>query len=805
MHSFFRIFTVFVLSAFFARSAEFDLLIRNGQLYDGSGQPSHKGDIGVNGTRISNIGDLHESKGKTEVDAHGLAVAPGFINILSWANESLIQDGRSQSDIRQGVTLEIFGEGSSMGPLNDAMKKEMVEQQGDIKYAVEWTTLAEYLDYLVKRGVSCNVASFVGATTVRVHEIGYADRPPSPEELARMKKLVRQAMEEGALGIGSSLIYAPAFYAKTDELIELCKVASEYNGIYISHIRSEGTRLYEAADELIRISREAKIPAEFYHLKAAGKPNWDKLDGLLKKIESARASGFHITADMYTYIAAGTGLDATMPPWVQEGGLKEWIKRLKDPAIRQKVKAEMSQPTDKWENFYVAAGSPDKILLVGFNNEKLKPLTGKTLAEVAKMRGTSPQETAMDLVIEDNNRVGTIYFLMSEENIRKQIKKPWVSFGSDEASLAPEGPFLKANPHPRAYGNVARLLGKYVRDEKIISLQEAVRRLSRLPAENLKLRDRGALKEGYFADIVIFDPAKVADHSTFEKPHQYSTGVRDVFVNGIQVLKDGEHTGAKPGQVVRGPGWKHAAVPLIHGHAHNDYEHKRPLFDALDNGFCSIEADIYLVNGELLVAHERFQTKSEKTLQSLYLEPLRERIKKNGGRVYAGGPECNLLIDIKTDWKTTYPVLRDVLKQYSDILTIFRSDSKTTNGITAIITGNRSKEMFEGETERCCALDGELSDLDSNRTADFIPWISSSWSSTFHWNGHGQMPGDERSRLKEIVGKAHAKGCRLRFWGSPDNPDFWRELMADGVDLINTDKLSELRQFFESDNREGRL
>jgi N-acyl-D-amino-acid deacylase len=805
MHKLVRLIVILAVTASHGWSAEFEVLIRNGQIYDGSGKAPFTGDIAIVRDRIAMIGSLTDAHGKTVIDAHGLAVAPGFINILSWANESLIQDGRSQSDIRQGVTLEIFGEGSSMGPLNDAMKKEMVEQQGDIKYSVEWTSLAEYFDYLVKRGVSCNVASFIGATTVRVHEIGYADRPPTPEELARMKNLVRQAMEDGALGVGSSLIYAPAFYAKTDELIELCKVASEYNGIYISHIRSEGTRLYEAADELIRISREAKIPAEFYHLKAAGKPNWDKLDGLLQKIESARTEGLHITADMYTYIAAGTGLDATMPPWVQEGGLKEWIKRLKDPAIRQKVKEEMSQPTDKWENFFVAAGSPDKILLVGFNNEKLKPLTGKTLAEVAKMRGTSPEEAAMDLVIEDNNRVGTIYFLMSEDNVRKQIKKSWVSFGSDEASLAPEGPFLKANPHPRAYGNVARLLGKYVRDEKIIPLEEAIRRLSSLPAENLKLHDRGALKEGYFADIVIFDPAKVEDHSTFEKPHQYAMGVRNVFVNGVQVLKDGEHTGAKPGQVVRGPGWKRAVVPLIHGHAHNDYEHKCPLFDALDNGFCSVEADIYLVNGQLLVAHERFQTKPEKTLQSLYLDPLRERVKKNGGRVYRGGPECNLLIDIKTDWKSTYPVLREVLKQYSDILTVFRSNSKTTNAITAVITGNRSKEMFSGEIERYCALDGEISDLDSDRTADLIPWISSNWSSTFHWNGHGQMPADEKSRLKAIAAKAHAKECRLRFWGSPDNPDFWRELMTDGVDLINTDRLPDLRQFFESNYREGRL
>jgi N-acyl-D-amino-acid deacylase len=476
--------------------------------------------------------------------------------MLSWATESLIQDGRSQSEIRQGVTLEVFGEGTSMGPLNDAMKKDMREEQGDIKYPIEWTTLAEYLDYLVKRGVSCNVASFIGATSVRIHEIGYADRPPTPEELERMKNLVRQAMEDGALGVGSSLIYAPAFYAKTDELIALCKVASEYHGNYISHIRSEGTRLLEAADELITISREARIPAEFYHLKAAGKPNWNKLDPLLEKIEAARAQGLPITADMYTYVAAGTGLDATMPPWVQEGGLKDWVKRLKDPAIRQRVKEEMSTPTDKWENFYVAAGSPDKILLVGFKNEKLKPLIGKTLAEIATMRGTSPQETAMDLVIEDNGRVDTIYFLMSEDNVRKQLKLPWVSFGSDEASLAPEGFFLKSNPHPRAYGNFARVIGKYARDEKIMPLEAAIRRLSSLPAENLKLDRRGALKPGYFADVVVFDPAKVEDHATFDKPHQYSTGVREVFVNGVEVLKDGEHTGAKPGQVVRGPGWR---------------------------------------------------------------------------------------------------------------------------------------------------------------------------------------------------------------------------------------------------------
>ena len=537
-------------------AAEYDLIIRNGTIYDGSGGRPYNGDVAINGDAIAAVGKLKDAKARREIDAKKLAVAPGFINMLSWATESLIQDGRSQGDIRQGVTLEVMGEGSSMGPLNDAMKKEAVEQQGDIKYPIEWTTLGEYLDYLVKRGVSCNVASFVGATTVRIHEVGYADRPPTPAELERMKQLVRQAMAEGALGVGSSLIYAPAFYAKTDELIALCKVAAEFKGLYISHIRSEGNRLFEAADELITIAREANLPAEFYHLKAAGKPNWNKLDALCKKIEAARAQGLSITADMYTYVAAGTGLDATMPPWVQEGGLKEWVKRLHDPAIRERVKREMDTPTDAWENFFVAAGAPENILLAGFKTEKLKPLIGKTLAEVANLRGTSPQETAMDLVIEDNGRVDTIYFLMSEDNVRKEIKFPWVSFGSDEGSYAPQGVFLKSNPHPRAYGNFSRLLGRYVRDEKIIPLAEAVRRLTSLPAQNLKLDRRGALQPGHFADVVIFDPAKIQDHATFEKPHQYSTGVRGVFVNGVQVLKDGEHTGAKPGQVVRGPGWK---------------------------------------------------------------------------------------------------------------------------------------------------------------------------------------------------------------------------------------------------------
>jgi len=534
----------------------FDVLIRNGSIYDGGGRPPFAGDIGIKGDTITAIGKLADARGRIEIDASGLAVAPGFINMLSWATESLIHDGRSQSDIRQGVTLEIFGEGESMGPLNARMKRDMIAAQADVKYPVSWTSLNGYLEHLTKRGVSPNVASFVGATTVRIHEIGHEDRPPTPQELERMCALVRRAMQEGALGVGSSLIYAPAFYAKTDELIALAKVAAEHGGIYISHLRSEGNRFLEAIDELITIAREAGCPAEIYHLKAAGASNWGKLDAAIQKIEAARSAGLKITADMYTYTAGATGLDAAMPPWVQEGGYKAWAGRLKDPAIRERVRKEMSTPADAWENLYLAAGSADKVILVGFKSQKLKPLTGKTLAEVAAMRSKSPEETAMDLVIEDGSRVGTVYFLMSEENVRKQLTLPWVSFDSDAASMAPEGVFLKTNPHPRAYGNFARLLGKYVRDEKVIPLEEAIRRLTGFPAESLKLDRRGLLKQGYFADVVVFDPAKIQDHATFDKPHQYSTGVVHVFVNGAQVLRNGEHTGAKPGRVVRGPGWR---------------------------------------------------------------------------------------------------------------------------------------------------------------------------------------------------------------------------------------------------------
>ena len=537
-------------------ATEYDVIIRNGTLYDGSGGDPMVGDVAIQGDTLAAVGTLENTRAKLEIDAEGLAVAPGFINMLSWATVSLIEDGRSQGDIRQGVTLEVFGEGWSMGPLNEKMKAVETDQQGDIKFDIEWTTLAEYLDYLVARGVSPNVASFVGATTVRIHEIGYEDRPPTAEELERMRGLVVQAMEDGALGVGSSLIYAPAFYAKTDELIELAKAAAEYDGMYISHIRSEGNRLLEGVDELITIAREAEIRAEIYHLKAAGRANWSKLEKVFERVEAARAEGLSISADIYTYVAGATGLNAAMPPWVQEGGYDAWANRLKNPVIRRRLKREMSTPTDDWENLYLAAGSADKVLLVGFKNDALKPLTGKTLAEVAVMRGKSPEETAMDLVIEDGSRVDAVYFIMAEDNIRKKIAQPWVSLGSDAGSLAPEKVFLKSNPHPRAYGNFARLLGKYVREEKVISLPEAIRRMTSLPATNLKIERRGMIKEGYFADVVVFDPESIQDHATFEQPHQYSTGMLQVFVNGVRVLKDGEHTGATPGRVVRGPGWK---------------------------------------------------------------------------------------------------------------------------------------------------------------------------------------------------------------------------------------------------------
>lgn len=541
------------------KKQEYDVVIRGGTVYDGLGKPGVVADVAINADTVAFIGDLSKAVGKKEVDAKGLAVAPGFINMLSWAVESLIIDGKSQSDIRQGVTLEVFGEGNSMGPLNEKMKADALDamkRNPDFKYDIDWTSLGEYLESLEKRGVAPNVASFIGATTVRVHELGYANRLATTEELERMKALVKQAMEEGAMGVGSSLIYAPANYSNTEELVEICKVAGEYGGMYITHMRSEGNNIFGAVDETIRIAREGKLPAEIYHLKMAGKDNWWKLDSVLAKIDNANKEGLKITADMYTYTAGATGLDASMPPWVQEGGIKEWIKRLQDPKIRKKALDEMRKTSDKWENLLLMAGSAERVLLLGFANDSLKRFTGKTLGEVAKIYGKSPEETAMDLVITDSTRVDAAYFMMNEDNVKRQIALPYLSFGSDAGSPAAEGVFLKSNDHPRAYGNFARLLGKYVRDEKVIPMEEAIRKLTSLPASNLKIKKRGSIQPGYFADLAIFDPSKIQDNATFEKPHQYATGMIHVFVNGTQVLAGGEHTGAKPGRVVRGPGWK---------------------------------------------------------------------------------------------------------------------------------------------------------------------------------------------------------------------------------------------------------
>jgi N-acyl-D-amino-acid deacylase len=538
------------------QSAErYDVIIAGGTIYDGSGGAPVTGDVGLRGDRIAAIGDLSGASAAQRVDARGLAVAPGFINMLSWATESLIEDGHSQSDIRQGVTLEVMGEGESMGPITPEMRQYMVDHQNNIRYDPSWTTLGEYLDYLVERGISTNVASYIGATTVRIHEIGYEDRPPTPEELARMQELVRQAMREGALGVGSSLIYAPAFYAQTDELVALVAVAKEFNGGYISHIRSEGDRYLEALDELISIARATGARAQVYHMKPAGEANWDLSEAGLARLNAARAEGLDITADVYTYVAGATGLDAAMPPWVQEGGFDAWAARLRDPAIRARVLAEIRNPSGDWESLYSLVRGPEDVILIGFRNPELRHFTGQTLAQVAAARGQSPEDAIIDLVIEDGSRVDKAYVLMSEENLERNLRWPFTMLGSDADSQAPEGAFLVTNPHPRAYGNFARFLGRYVRERQVMPLEEAIRRLTSLPAQAIAIRERGALQVGYFADVVVFDPVTITDHSTFARPHAYATGVRDVFVNGVQVLSDGEHTGATPGRVVRGPGW----------------------------------------------------------------------------------------------------------------------------------------------------------------------------------------------------------------------------------------------------------
>ena len=539
-----------------ATNATFDVIVRHGMVYDGSGAPARRADVGIRGDRVTVVGDLSGAKAITEIDATGKAVAPGFINVLSWANRSLIADGRGMSDLKQGVTLEIMGEGESGGPLSAAMKADILKHQGDIKFEIDWTTLGEFLDSLVRRGVSPNVASFVGATSVRMVVLGEDDRDPTPAELAQMQDLVRAAMREGALGVGSSLIYAPAYFAETPELIALAKAAAESGGGYISHVRNESYRLEAAIDELIEITRAAGGHGEVYHLKAAGEANWGRMASAIAKIEQARQQGVSVSANMYTYTAGSTGLDAAMPLWVQAGGLDAWVARLKDPVQRARVVNEIRNPPAGEENLFVTAGSPERVLFVAFRNPELKHLTGKTLADVMKMRGTSAEDTIIDLVIEDNSRVQSVYFLMSEDNVKLGLSQPWVSLGSDAEALAPEGVFMKSSTHPRAYGNFARLLGKYSRDEQLMPLEEAVRRLTQLPATTWKLQDRGCLDARCFADVVVFDPAAIGDKATFDAPKQYAVGVEHVLVNGVPVIRNGEHTGAKPGRVVRGPGYR---------------------------------------------------------------------------------------------------------------------------------------------------------------------------------------------------------------------------------------------------------
>lgn len=533
----------------------YDKIIRGGTIHDGLGSAGVVGDVAINGDRIVAVGDLGAATGTEEIDASGLVVAPGFINMLSHSMRNLIHDPRGMSELKQGVTMEIFGEGTSMGPVNEQMRQAQTEQQGDIKYDISWTSLGEYLSYMEDKGISPNVASFVGATTVRINELGYENRLASDEELARMQQLVIDAMNEGALGVGSSLIYAPASYSDTGELVALNKAASVCGGSYISHLRSEGNLVDEAIDELITIAREANIPAEIYHLKAAGKANWHKMGPIIERIEQARADGLKITADMYSYTAGATGLDAMIPPWIQEGGINGWTANMQDPELRAKALAEMRDPNSDWENLGSGSGY-DNVITVGFKNPDLRHLTGKTLLEISEERGTSPEETAMDLVIEDNSRVGTIYFMMSEENIKKKLALPWVSFGSDAGAQAPEGLFLNSSTHPRAYGNFSRVLGKYVRDEKVLGLRDAIRRMTSFPATNLKLKDRGVIAEGYFADLTIFDAAEIADVATFEQPHQYAVGIVHVFVNGVQALRDGEHTGNFSGRFVKRDGYE---------------------------------------------------------------------------------------------------------------------------------------------------------------------------------------------------------------------------------------------------------
>ena len=533
---------------------QFDLIVRGGTIVDGSGGQPFTGDVGISGDRIVAVAPHLDGVAPRTIDATGLVVAPGFVNMLSWANDSLIEDGAGESDIRQGVTLEVMGEGWSEGPLTEKMVADELKQQGDIKHPIPWRTLRDYQSFMERRGIAPNIASFVGATTVRMHELGEDDVDPTPAQLASMQNLVRAAMNEGAMGLGTSLIYAPATFAETPELIALATASAQCGGMYISHMRNESDNLLESVDELIAIAKASGGPAEIYHLKQAGRGNWGKLDAVIQRVEAARASGARVSANMYTYTAGATGLDAAMPPWVRAGGYDAWAARLKDPKIRARVIAEMKVKPVGWDNLFYQVASPDRVLFLEFKNPALKQYTGKTLAEVAKLRGTTPEDTAIDLVIADGTRVGTAYFLMDEANVARQTALPWMSFGSDAEASAPRGKFLLSSTHPRAYGNVARLLGKYVRDEHRLSLAEAVRKLTSLPAANLGIKDRGLVRSGMMADLAIFNPATIADKATFEQPQQFAIGMRHVLVNGQPVLLDGEMTNARPGRAVHGPG-----------------------------------------------------------------------------------------------------------------------------------------------------------------------------------------------------------------------------------------------------------
>jgi N-acyl-D-amino-acid deacylase len=508
-------------------------------VYNGNGTPPVIADIGINKDTIASIGDLSKAKGRKEIDANGLSVAPGFINMLSWSEATLLKDGRAMSDIKQGVTLEVMGEGLSAGPRKPRAKDK------------RWLTLGQFFTYLERKGVSPNFASFVGATTVRLYVLDQADRQPNKAELTQMKNLVGQAMREGAMGLGSSLIYAPATFASTEELVELSKVAASYGGMYITHMRSESDFIYKALNETFRISKEANIPAEIYHLKINHDRNWRKIDTVLFKIDSAQKAGLKITADLYPYNASGTSLTARLPAWIQEGGAKEMRKRLVDPAMRKRVLYELKMGIPSKNS------NPRDVMLLGFKKDSLNQLyKGKRLDEVSRLHGKDADETMLDLLVADKTSIPAIFFLMSEDNVKRMMKLPFVSICSDAAAYPAEPPYLEEGIHPRAYGSFARLLSDYVREQKVLTLEEAIRRMTSLPASNLKLKRRGQLAKGYFADVVVFDKNKIDDKSTYEKPHQYAEGVIHVFVNGQQVLNNGTHTGAMPGRALRGPGYR---------------------------------------------------------------------------------------------------------------------------------------------------------------------------------------------------------------------------------------------------------